>query len=452
MSERLKNLLSPFFIGCLVLLVLNDFVLKAVYHNMLTGKLSDFCGLIVFPIFWSAVFPKHKLSVFMLTALLFVWWKSAYASGFIEILNMPFNVRRTVDPTDLLTLPALLLAWIHIQGVPNNITNYNLVTRLSALFIGAIAFFSFCATSQQRSVKYLEQPQYVLLKSATLPDAYRYEEFDFYKRDSLLVIRVKYLYDTAPVRDDDYNKNRMIKDLDQDVVARISDSTNLIPSGRITSLTIATAEGKDSLRFRGGRLDGRFSRTKNHKLIIEGFYKMGLEDATWTLRDTSSTIEVKQTYKNGELTSRSQFDHGKLVSADSVNTRADTVRNKYVQIGVLILLVIGTLIWIVMNFRNTPADQFKLKPVWKWLMCMILPIFVWLTHTGIRILLMDFSHDIFEQLFSVILIYLVTCPLMFVVVFWIKLRKEVDVLLYCLLFGLLYSIWTTWGTLIALIN
>ena len=452
MSERFKNLLSPFFIVCLVLLILNDFVLKAVYHNMLTGKLSDFCGLFVFPIFWSAVFPKHKGSVFMLTALLFVFWKSEYASGFIEMLRVPFNIRRTVDPTDLIALPALLLAWIHIKGVSNIITNHNLAARLSALFLGAIAIFSFCATSQQRSVKYFEQPQYVLLKSATLPDSNRYEEFDFYKKDSLLVVRVNYLYTTEPVKDDDYNKNRMIKDLDQDVVARISDSTTLIPSGRITALTIATAQGQDSLRFRGGRLDGRFSRTKNHKLIIEGFYKMGLEDATWTLRDTSSTIEIKQTFQNGELTSRKQFEHGKLVSANRVNTRADTVRNKYIQIGVLIIFVMGTIVWIVMNYRNTLRDQFKLKLVWKWLLCMILPIFVWLSHTGIQILLMDFNHDIFDQLFSVILIYLVTCPLMFVVVFWIKLRKEIDVLLYCMLFGLLYSIWTTWGTLLALAN
>ncbi len=452
MYDRLKNLLSPPFIFCLVLLILNDFILKATFHNMLTGKLSDFCGLFIFPIFWSAFFPKRKLWVFILTGVLFIYWKSEYASGLIEMVNTIFNIHRTVDYSDLIALPVLLLGWFHINGGPHIALNNSLLTRLSALFIGAVAIFSFCATTQQRYVQGFDQPQYVLLRAAKIPDTNSYYEFDFYKKDSLLVVQVNQVYISKPVRDDDYNKNRSIKELDKDVLARIADSASLIPSGKITTLSINTAQGKDSLRFNGGRLDGRFSRTKNGKVIIEGFYKMGLEDSTWIFRDSSSTNMLIQTFVNGERTRVRQYNRDKLISSNSINTRADTIRNTYVKIGILILFALGIILLIVRNYRSAYPAHLALKRGWMWLFCFISPFFVWLSHAGIRILLMDFSQDIFETLATIIFIFMATCPLMFVIVFWIKLRKETDILLYCLLFGLLCSIWTTCGTLIALAN
>ena len=44
-------LTSPGFVVGLSLLLLNDLFLKARFHNPLTGKLSDFAGLFVFPLF-----------------------------------------------------------------------------------------------------------------------------------------------------------------------------------------------------------------------------------------------------------------------------------------------------------------------------------------------------------------------------------------------------------------
>ena len=437
-GDHLKNLLSPLFIFCLVLLVLNDFILKATFHNVLTGKLSDFCGLFIFPIFWSAVFPKRKLWVFILTGVLFIYWKSEYASGIIDLINTIFNIQRIVDPTDLIALPVLVLAWFHINGHPHIVLSNSLAARLITLVIGAVAIFSFCATTQQRYVQSFDQPQYVLLRAAVSPDTSLYYEFDFYKKDTLLVFKVNQMFISKPVRDDDYNKNRSIKELDKDVLARIADSASLIPPGKVTALSISTTQGIDSLRFNGGRLDGRFSRTKDGKLTIEGFYKMGLEDSTWTFRDNSTTTVRKETFVNGERT--------------SINTRADTIRNKYIQIGILILVVVGIILLLVKNYRGTSPQKLVIKPVWKWLFCFISPLFVWLLHAGIRILLMDFNPDIFETLATIVFIFMATCPLMFVIVFWIKLRKETDIFLYCLLFGFLCSIWTSCGTLIALSN
>lgn len=450
MQNRFRNLLSPLFICCLVLLILNDFFLKALFHNVITGKLSDFCGLFIFPIFWSAIFPKAKQWVFILTGMFFIYWKSEYSSGLIEMVNTAFNIHRTVDPSDLIALPVLLLAWFYIKDSRKLVIRSPMFARLVAMFIGAIAFFSFCATSQQRYVQIFDQPQYVLLSGTAIPDSNSNYGFEFYTMDSQLVVKVNEMGISKPVRNDDFNKNKSIKELDKHVLELISGNLSLIPSGKLTELSINTPEGIDSVRFNGGRLDGRFSRTKKGRIILEGFYKMGLEDGTWTSKDTVNNHVVVQTFVNGERTSIKQFDGEKLISSNSINTRTDTIRIKYIHATILVLCVVGVIVMLIRNFRSTAPEQLNVKTVWKWLFCLISPIFVWLIYFGIQLLLMDYNHDIFAMMASIIFISIGVFPIMVVFVFWVKLRKEVDVLLYCLLLGLLCSLWTTYGTIISL--
>lgn len=54
-KRNFSILVSPGFLLCLCLLLLNDFILKSEFHNALTGKLSDFAGLFIFPLFFSAL-------------------------------------------------------------------------------------------------------------------------------------------------------------------------------------------------------------------------------------------------------------------------------------------------------------------------------------------------------------------------------------------------------------
>lgn len=452
MHDRLKNLLSPPFIFCVVLLILNDFLLKAAFHNVLTGKVSDFCGLFIFPIFWSALFPKFKSWIFILSGILFVFWKSEYSSGLIELVNTFFPLARTVDPTDLLALPVLLLGWVYLKGRPQLALSKSLLPFLGTAFIALVTIFSFCATSQQRTIQSFDHPQYVLLRSAVTPDMKLYDEFEFYRKDSLLVVKVNYQYIIRPVLDDDYSKNSSLKDLDINALERITDSTSLMPPGEINALTVETPQGRDSLRFKGGRLDGRFTRKKNGRMIIEGFYKMGIEDSIWAFKDSISNAVIKQTIVNGERTRVEQFRDDKLVSSTGINTRADSIRNIYIKIGMLALCIAGTILLLRLNYRKTFPNQLALKRHWKWLLCLVSPIFVWLFYLGLSILLINYNPDIFETLAAIIFIFMATCPLMFIAVFWIKLRKEIDIVLYCLLLGLACCIWTTSGILIELIN
>src|SRR5947209_5734459 len=93
---------SGFLIGLFVLLV-NDFILKQLFHNRLTGKLSDLAGLFIFPLFLAAFLPCWRKHIYFATAAGFAFWKSIYAQPLIDGLNLllPFSLGRTVDMTDL---------------------------------------------------------------------------------------------------------------------------------------------------------------------------------------------------------------------------------------------------------------------------------------------------------------------------------------------------------------
>ena len=138
-------LLQPAFLLGLALLLLNDFVLKTAWSNAFTGKLSDFAGLFIFPLFWVAIFPKNKNFIFALTALGFIWWKSPLSQGFIDFWNSnaPYAIGRVVDYLDLLALTALLPAYALTQGRQTSAR-----LRLHPVFPLALAFFAFAATSK----------------------------------------------------------------------------------------------------------------------------------------------------------------------------------------------------------------------------------------------------------------------------------------------------------------
>jgi len=443
MHDRLKPLVSlPFFI-CLVLLITNDFFLKATFHNTLTGKLSDCCGLFIFPIFWSVLFPKNKVWLFILTGILFIYWKSEYAAPFIEFFSTYlYSVQRIVDPTDLIALPVLYLAWLSLKDDWGSISIAPFLQKMSSYVIALVTIFSFCTTTMAHYVQSFDQPQYVLFRSNKMPDSTSYQEdVKLYQFDSLLVVEVKQLYDAhKPGKDDDYNKNLMIKNLDKDVFGMFPGIKGLMPAGKLSALTISTSQYQDFLRFNGNRLDGQFIRKKGEKILIEGYYKMGIEDSTWTFRDINSSTVTKKTFLNGERTKVQYFVGDKLVSSESIHTRAGTIRNKYIVAVILFLLMIGTIVLLVRNYRRNDREKFQITLGWKWLLCFILPILVWLAQLMMGQVLSDYGEDIFYWAGMFFMIYIITCPLFFIIVFGIKLREQIDMLWYCLFFALLISL------------
>lgn len=111
----------PFAIAALVLLVANDVALKRVVPGVVTGKLSDVAGLVVFALVVAAglavVDPDDDRVLATTTILVGTWFTLmktipavTAATEALATLVAP-RAHIVTDPTDLLVLPALAIAW-----------------------------------------------------------------------------------------------------------------------------------------------------------------------------------------------------------------------------------------------------------------------------------------------------------------------------------------------------
>lgn len=129
-------MLHPAVLASLALLLVNDHVLKRAAigtpFDVVTGKLSDFAGLAFFPVLLVSLVelvtrraPASRRLVAMCVALTVVvfaltktWTPAAHAYELaIAVLQYPVHGRlvdiaHVVDPTDLVALPAALLAFV----------------------------------------------------------------------------------------------------------------------------------------------------------------------------------------------------------------------------------------------------------------------------------------------------------------------------------------------------
>lgn len=115
-----RALLTPTWVASLALLVANDHWLKGsgLLPGVVTGKLSDFVGMIVAPVLLAALLgvrSKRALALcHVAVGLVFagIQLSPAFAqlwSSWMGMLGHPWVI--TCDPTDLIALPFLLLSW-----------------------------------------------------------------------------------------------------------------------------------------------------------------------------------------------------------------------------------------------------------------------------------------------------------------------------------------------------
>jgi hypothetical protein len=159
LTRSLRALSHPITLAAVGVLLLNDHVLRRWWPSWMTGKLGDVAWLAFFPLIMALAFAlivparvKARDQVvaglaFGFTALLFALGKTVPAVHALivavmgAILRMPPSLR--LDPTDLLTLPALWIGWRvwHDQWHADRDARPRPVTRRAwvVLALGAVA-------------------------------------------------------------------------------------------------------------------------------------------------------------------------------------------------------------------------------------------------------------------------------------------------------------------------
>lgn len=151
MKER-DLILNPFFLVGLTILIVNDLFLKWHFTGLLTGKLSDFAGLLILPIFIAYLLPICKKYIVFIIGLLFIIWKSPISTGLIDFVNSlsTFQFNRVIDYTDLIALLVLPISHFIInQSITIPRFNFGVVKFLRLLIL-LISAFAFMATSMIR--------------------------------------------------------------------------------------------------------------------------------------------------------------------------------------------------------------------------------------------------------------------------------------------------------------
>lgn len=150
-----KNLIINYvFVIGILLLFLNDQILKFQFSNFLTGKLSDICGILIFPMLLTFCFPKLREKSVFLAAAIFAFWKSEYSQPLINFYNEYSFIKtsRIIDNSDLFVFIFLPIPYIIIKNIER--LEKIQIKKLNPKWIFLPSIFIFLATSPPPSYYY----------------------------------------------------------------------------------------------------------------------------------------------------------------------------------------------------------------------------------------------------------------------------------------------------------
>jgi hypothetical protein len=113
---------DPRFLVGLVVLLTNDLILKVVAPGFLSGKLSDFAGMIVFPVILTSLAGLfgRDLAPRRAVAAISIWFAGLQMAAVADMIHenildllLPWSVVNTADPTDLIAF-VMVPAALHI--------------------------------------------------------------------------------------------------------------------------------------------------------------------------------------------------------------------------------------------------------------------------------------------------------------------------------------------------
>ena len=445
MKQRLSPLTNSYFVLSLIILLTNDFYLKYEYHNWITGKLSDITGLFVFVYFWTVIFPRQKSTIYILSGLTFVYWKSAYSQPLITFFSeYIYTIDRTVDMSDLIALMVLPIAYSASRNERSKL-------KMEPIPVALLTIFSFCATSVPKPTQMFDDPEYVLFGVADFEYVDNFpNEFKVYHLDSMKVVAVTRIEtERVPASSDDYYKSQILADLDLRVLSASKDNygndTDLdsyrslrdsLTIAGTTSIRLDLDSVSDELNFRGTRLNGPFRRySKENALLTEGRYKDGIRDSIWSFYDGDKKIASRRYFVAGELTMIERFENEKIVSTTGVNTRKDVITKQYVVLTLIGVVLILIAIRLFLNFRASDKKTFVRMSTFEAVsQIILLPTIMFTIAKVISGFISDSHSDMFQLLGQFMLANIFLMPILAVVVYGLRLRRRFDLILYILLF------------------
>ncbi len=122
-ENQTEPILHPWTIASIVVLLINDQYLKYAYTSWLTGKLSDFAGLVFFPILLEPLIKSRKWAV-LLTGMGFASVKLTVTGNrlynqlyqqFFTLVDAGEMAPLVMDATDCI---ALLALWVPLKWIP----------------------------------------------------------------------------------------------------------------------------------------------------------------------------------------------------------------------------------------------------------------------------------------------------------------------------------------------
>lgn len=264
-----------FLLGILIVLI-NDIFLKYAYSNVITGKLSDFAGLFIFPFFVSVFFFKHSFKVYISTAVLFVFWKLKISDGFISFLSdvMNFAFYRTVDISDLIALSILPFSYKYFKE--KSLEDKKTYFILNSI-IATVCFFTILADSQPK------QKVDVEIKSEkiyTLPVSKKelYNKLNFNNTGPALLMSDNLV---------DFNFNILEYNANATASSVIKEDSNGNTIIAIDSISDITLTGKLFFGIKNSDVESCKKLTKNE---LEGFLKENCIDKLLEDQETKYSV------------------------------------------------------------------------------------------------------------------------------------------------------------------
>lgn len=369
LRRRLQTFTSLPFLFALTLLIINDFYWKAIYANIWTGKISDFAGLFVFVIFWSALFAKKRTATYFVTAIIFIWWKSPFSQSFIEGFSQTFySIDRVVDATDLWALTILPVAYYFEKSIAA--VKFNIPSSL----IGGIAFFAFCSTSHSLVYHIIERPQYILFDEFPVTkhgDHYSMchsAKFitDTIRKKTLVIpteIRSRY-----PSYEDGYTYVEFCRGLPQNVLCEFIASDSLrntftkrfLTSGSFQISHYQRDSTIEKLNFQNGRLHGEYKKwTLDSTLVVEGQYDKGIEMGLWNYYNKNGQLIKQMEFLSGELVMEQTFDNKVVTDTKTFTTRSQVIQKHCWLLILEISIGLCLLYFFIQNQSKTPYKSEK---------------------------------------------------------------------------------------------